>query len=170
MKGAESLSYGNAWEFFKKRELAGVKAPKKAKAATTGSGSGSGATQTPDISSISLPGEESNDVQVYETCDDIRKNINAHLVKPGITQASFCRELTAQLHTGTKIQSKQLADFRNKKGRRMGNTSSVFYAAYVYLEKIRLAEKKPKSKHREEMEGAWASQGGFDRVHGGHLG
>lgn len=102
MKGAESLSYGNAWEFFKKRELAGVKAPKKPKATATASGSNA-AAQMPDISGISLPGEGSNDVQVYETCDDIRKKINAHLVKPGITQASFCRDLTAHLHTGTKI-------------------------------------------------------------------
>lgn len=167
MKGAESLSYGNAWEFFKKRELAGVKAPKKPKASVA---SGSSAAQIPDISSISLPGEENNNVQVYETCDEVRKKINAHLVKPGVTQASFCRELTAQLHTGTKIQSKQLADFRSKKGPRMGNTSSVFYAAYVYFEKIRLAEKKPKSKHREEMEKVWTAEGGFDRVHGGHQG
>jgi hypothetical protein len=171
MKGAESFTYGNAWEFFKKREMAGIKAPKKAKAATaSSSASTSSAAPITDISNISLDGEESSSVQVYDSCDEIRKKINAHLVKPGITQAAFCRDLAAQLHTGTKIQSKQLTDFRSKKGPRMGNTSSVFYAAYIYFEKVRLAENKPKSKHRKEMEEVWAFQGGFDREHGGHLG
>lgn len=165
-KGAGSATYGNAWEFFKKREMAGIKTTKK-KAKTSSAAASAPAT---DISNVSLPGEESGGVEVYDSCDEIRKKINAHLVKPGVTQAGFCRDLTAQLKTGTKIQSKQLSDFRSKKGPSMGNTSSVFYAAYVYFEKLRLAENKPKSKHRKEMEAAWAGRGGFDREHGGHLG
>ena len=164
--GSGSDTYSNAWAFFKKRELAGVKAPKKAKAAPTASTSS--AAPATDISSVYLPGEDNDDVAVFDSCDEIRKKINAHLVKPGVTQAAFCRDLAAQLHSGTSIQSKQLTDFRSKKGARQGNTSSVFYAAYVYFEKVRIAEGKPKSKHRKDMEDFWAPQGGFDRVHGGH--
>lgn len=166
-KGLMSDTYGNAWEFFKKRQLAGIKPAKKAKATSASASSAAPAT---DISDISLPGEDNGRVEVYDTCDEIRKKINAHLVKPGVTQAGFCRDLMAQIHTGVKVQSKQLSDFRNKKGPRMGNTSSVFYAAYVYFEKLRLAEKKPKSKHRKDMEEAWSGRGGFDLEHGGHQG
>ncbi|PPJ61230.1 hypothetical protein CBER1_06706 [Cercospora berteroae] len=178
MDGAGSSVYGNAWMFFKKRELAGIKAPKKAKATAStstsasafGAGSSTAAPATADITTIYLPGEESGSVRIYDTCDEIRKKINAYLTKPGVTQASFCRDLAAQNPTGANIQSKQLTDFRSKKGARQGNTSCVFYSAYVFFEKLRLAEGKPKSKHRQEMEEVWASQGGFDIVHGGHRG
>lgn len=59
----------------------------------------------------------------------------------------------AQYHTqDKKIQSKQLADFRSKKGPYAGNTSSVFYASYVYFEKLRFKDGKAKSKSRLDME------------------
>lgn len=48
------------------------------------------------------------------------------------------------------------------KGPDTGNTSCVFYAAYVFFEKLRIVESKPKSKHREEMESIWGGKGGFD--------
>lgn len=52
------------------------------------------------------------------------------------------------------------------KGADTGNTSCVFYAAYVFFEKLRVQEGKPKSKHREEMEAIWASKGGFNTTRG----
>ncbi|KAI5359524.1 hypothetical protein Slin15195_G071510 [Septoria linicola] len=168
MVGAGSNTYSNGWAFFKKRELAGVKAPKKDKATPAATGTASTAAPATDISTISLPGEATGSVEIYDNCDEIRKKINAHLTKPGVSQASFCRDLAAQLTPGTKIQSKQLTDFRSKKGGRQGNTSCVFYAAYVYFEKLRIAEGKPRSKHRKEMEEFWTPQGGFDIVHPGH--
>lgn len=170
MAGETNSTYGNAWRFFKRRELAGIKAPKKTKtspsASTAQSGGSTPSQAHADISAIHLPGEETRSVPIFDTCDEVRKKINAYLVKPGVTQASFCRELAAQLPAGTNIQSKQLTDFRSKRGPRQGNTSCVFYAAYVFFEKLRLAEGRPKSKHRLEMEEYWAPQGGFDIVHG----
>ncbi|KAF2211736.1 hypothetical protein CERZMDRAFT_42545 [Cercospora zeae-maydis SCOH1-5] len=169
MAGAGNSTYFNAWKFFKERDRVGIKAPKKMKASTSPffvTYHGAAATAIPDITAIHLRGEETGSVPIYDTCDEIRKKINAHLVKPGVTQASFCRDLAAQLSPGASIQSKQLTDFRSKKGPRHGNTSCVFYAAYVFFEKLRLAEGKPKSKHRKEMEECWAAQGGFDTVHG----
>jgi hypothetical protein len=53
------------------------------------------------------------------------------------------------------IQAKQLQDFLSKKGPTAGAASRVFYAAYVYFEKKRLSEGKPKSKHRQDMEAQW---------------
>jgi hypothetical protein len=42
----------------------------------------------------------------------------------------------------------------------------VFYAAYVFFEKLRLAEGKQKSKHRLEMEEIWGGKGGFNITRG----
>ncbi|KAI1469242.1 uncharacterized protein F4812DRAFT_457781 [Daldinia caldariorum] len=49
-------------------------------------------------------------------------------------------------------------------------TSSIFYAAYVFFEKKRIAEGKPKSQHQLAMEELWAGRGGFDREHDGRTG
>lgn len=46
----------------------------------------------------------------------------------------------------------------------------MFYAAYVYFEKVRLAEGKPKSKHRLKMEEIWGDKGGFNVTRGHHRG
>lgn len=176
MGGCNSSVYANGWRWLRQREAAGLKMPdvkkrqlQEAKAAGAGaSGSKSSITTAaslPDISGIHLNGEEADSVSVYDTCDEIRKKINAHLKTPGLTQAQFCRDLYAQLNAPTikSIQSKQLADFRAGKGSRTGAKSTVFYTAYVYFEKLRIAQGKPKSKHRETMEEIWMSRGGFDR-------
>lgn len=154
--GSGSDAYMNAWAWFKKRELAGLTMP-TASAATQKKAKTSKArldNANADLSSIHLDGEERDSAPVFETCDVVRRKITAHLKTPGLTQAQFCRDLHAQLKMpGCKsIQSKMLADFRKKKGPMAGCTSSVYYAAYVYFEKRRLAEGKPKSKHRLEME------------------
>ncbi|KAK5112553.1 hypothetical protein LTR85_011245 [Meristemomyces frigidus] len=172
-KGDKSEVYVKAWKYFEKREIAGLKMPNKNKKLKTADGESStgasaGASKSasahPDISAIRLEDEESDDVPVYESCDEVRKKIAAYLRKPGVTQAQFCRDLYGQLHSDKRpksIQSSQLTAFRGNKGANRGNTSSVFYAAYVLFEKIRIAEGKPKSKHRQEMEEVWPE--GFDR-------
>ncbi|KAK5098226.1 hypothetical protein LTS08_006359 [Lithohypha guttulata] len=99
-----------------------------------------------------LEGEETGDVETYDTCDGVRRKVRAHLKKQGVTQASFCREISKCLGRGeTSIQSAQLASFL-KKGTMAGNTSKVFYASYVYFESIRVRDKKPKSSKRLQME------------------
>ncbi|KAI5207029.1 hypothetical protein E4T39_02150 [Aureobasidium subglaciale] len=159
--------------------MAGLKMPTKkqktaANAATAKSGAASSASSdkndaVPDISSIRLDGnrEEDDSVEVYDSCDEIRKKIAAHLRKPGVTAAQFCRDLLAQYHGEMKpsqIRSSQLTKFRSYKGADTGIASCVFF------EKMRLAEGKPKSKHRQEMEGIWGGEGGFDVTRGHHRG
>jgi hypothetical protein len=180
MGGSGSSVYYNAWAWFRQREVAKLKMPdvkkrQKVEADAAGPSSRSkpssssiaktAAVSLPDIRGIYLPGEETDNVPVYDSCDEIRKKINAHLKTPGLTQTQFCRDLYAQLNAPKckGIQSKQLADFRAMKGSRTGARSSVFYAAYVYFEKLRIAQNKPKSAHRETMEELWAGQGGFSR-------
>lgn len=189
MGGEGSSIYYNAWAWFKQREHVKLKMPDVKKRqklevdavaagsppSSTGGNRKSTSTSTakmlassvaglPDISGIHLPGEEMDNVPVYDTCDDVRRKINAHLKTPGLTQTQFCRDLYAQLRAPKckGIQSKQLADFRALKGPIAGAKSSVFYAAYVYFEKLRIAQGKPKTAHRETMETLWA-RGGLDR-------
>ncbi|THX90810.1 hypothetical protein D6D05_00021 [Aureobasidium pullulans] len=91
----------------------------------------------------------------------------AYLKKPGITQAQFGRDLLKQFHTDRApkgISGSQMQAFRGKKGPDAGNTSSVFYGAYVFFEKMRIKQNKPKSEKRKEMEEVWGP-GGFDIEH-----
>lgn len=132
-------------------------APGSSSSGGTGGSSSSSSKTTktlPDISNIHLDGQETDEVPVWDTADEIRKKINAHLKTPGLTQAQFCRDVYAQLNAPKckGIQSKQLGDFRGLTGARAGTKSSVFYGAYVYFEKLRIAEGKPKSQHRTTME------------------
>jgi hypothetical protein len=161
MKGMGSSTYDNAFIFFKKRELQGIKQPrKKVKKADE--------QQKIDVSGIHLDGEDEDEVEVYETCDEVRKKVNAYLREPNVTQAGFCREISKTFHTGRKVSPKTLTDFLSKKGPSAGNTSAAFYAAYVYFEKLRIKEGKPKSKLRQEMEEiwdgsrSWEGRAGFD--------
>ncbi|TGO50751.1 hypothetical protein BOTNAR_0381g00020 [Botryotinia narcissicola] len=146
-KGDQSNVYLNAFIFFKKRELQGVKPPKKPKVSKAEE------VKKFDVSAVKLDGESTISVPIYDSCDEVRKKIRAYLREPGIAK-TYPEE--------KKIQSKVLNDFLGKKGPSAGNTSSTYYAAYFFFEKLRIRDGKPKSKHREEMEKQWASEGGVD--------
>lgn len=140
MKGAECAAYPNAAAFFQKREEAGLKLPTKkqktAKDDGKGGKDGKAEAEKLDIDDVELYGEETDSVPVYDTCDDIRRQITAYLKKPGVTQAQFGRDLLKQFHTDRApkgISGSQMQAFRGKKGPDAGNTSSVFYGAYVVL-------------------------------------
>lgn len=158
-KGSGSATYGAAWEFFKKRELAGLKLPSKRQK----TGAAGGAAAAVDLSDIVLPGEDDDMVPVYDTCDEVRRKINAYLKRPGVTQAQFCRDIHAQLRRPDRparpFASHQLARFRGMKGPLTGCSSDLFYAAYVFFEKLRIKEGRPKTKHRREMEEIWGWTG-----------
>ena len=123
------------------------------------------------MSGVELEGEDNESVPVYDTCDEIRRKIAAHLREPDVTQAGFLRELAETLQDpSAKLQSKQLKDFQTKKGSLEGQTSRIYYAAYVFFEKQRLQQGKPKSKKRIETEKAWALKGGIDtKRRGGNM-
>lgn len=100
-----------------------------------------------------MTGEVNDAVEVYDSCNEIRKKLATHLRKDGVTKAQFCRELAQQYHQSErKVQSGQLDRFKSMKGPNAGNTHVIFYAAYCYFEKLRIENTKPKGKHRQEME------------------
>lgn len=167
-------TYVKASTFFKKRELQGLplkatNKPKKAKAmpgakATSGT---KGAADLLDVSGIELPNEEGGNVPVYDTCNEVRRKIRALIGKEGVTQAAFAREISKTFRDGRTASPANLRYFLGQKGPRGGNTSTTFYAAYVFFEKQRIKSGKPKSKLRLEMEDVHGWEG-MDTVHGGN--
>lgn len=171
-KGSGCAAYVAAWKFFKQREIAGVKLPGNKKQKTTGNAAGEGSSSSAaskaakgpvDLSDIYLDGEEDDAVPIYDTCDEIRKKINAYFKKTGASQAQFHRDIHAQLRGPDRpakpFAGAQLSNFRNSKGPIRGVKLPLFYACYVFFEKLRIKEGKPKSKHRLEMEELWYPAG-----------
>ncbi|KAJ4374500.1 hypothetical protein N0V86_007369 [Didymella sp. IMI 355093] len=135
LKGSGSTVYGQAWMFFKKRELQGIKPPRHPTKPKGGEATAAGAQAGPVLAAVELPGESDDKVEIYDTCDEIRRKINAHLKKPGVTQTQFLRDIAASYKRAPrKIQSSQLSAFRSKKGAYDGNISAVYYGAYLLRE------------------------------------
>lgn len=162
-RGVDNSAMAGAYRFFRKREAQGTTIPKKRKTAA--------APESDGLAAIHLDGEETDSVEVYDSCDEIRRKLAAHMRMPGVIQARLLKDLAAQFHAQgqpVKLQAKQLTDFRDKRGANAGNTSRVYYGAYVFFEKLRIKEGKPKSKHRLEMERLWAADGGVDTKRAAH--
>lgn len=107
-----------------------------------------------DVSGVTLDGEEDHSVPVFDTCDAVRRKINAILRKDGVTKAGFLRAAAAaSRHDGT-IGANSLNNFLRSKGALKGNTNAVYYHAYVFFEKLRLKQGKPKDKLQEGTEKA----------------
>ena len=169
-KGTASATYTSAWEFFKKREIIGWPAQSNKKGngrPRFGKAKAEGFDDI-DSSNVHLSGEEHDDIRVYDTCDEVRRKVSAYLKRTGATRAQFCRILHAQFNSRSapaSIQSSQLSRFRNSKGPNTGNTSSVFYAAYGFFEKLRIKAGRPKSRQRMEMERIWPNGVDRKRIH-----
>ncbi|KAH6670878.1 hypothetical protein F5X68DRAFT_264906 [Plectosphaerella plurivora] len=113
-----------------------------------------------DVSGITLEGEESQSVKVFDTCDKVRRKINRFLADhDDVTASAFCREIAKALPNDRKVQSKQLNDFLAKKGPTAGNTSCVYYTAYVFFEKRRIKDRRPKDQTRLKMEEIYKDEG-----------
>jgi hypothetical protein len=164
-KGICSNTYYNAFEFFKKRELAGLKMPRKKQKTAEKSkdakdtNSKKNEKDKYDVSDIHLEGEDKEDVPIFDTCDDIRKKINAHLRAASTTNIGFVRQIAETFPHPTDLAARHLTAFLGKKGPKNGADSPIYYATYVYFEKLRIKNKKAKSKKREEMEEIWDPYG-----------
>lgn len=164
-------TYFKAGMFFKKRELQGLplKASKPKKPKTAASTAAAKKKQDVDISEVTLPGEDKGAVPIYDTCDEVRKKTRAHLARDGTTQAGFVREISKTFPDERKVSAANLRYFMGQKGPLGGNTNVAFYAAYVFFEKVRVAQNKPKTKFREEMEKVHKATG-VDTEHGSGAG
>ncbi|VUC24638.1 unnamed protein product [Clonostachys rosea] len=123
-----------------------------------------------DTGDVTLPGEDTASVPVYDTCGEIRRKMRAILAK-GVSQAALARTLS-KMYPGSQgqVSPRNLGTFLKQKQRMHGNTSPAFYAGYVFFEKQRIKNGKPKTKTRQEMEEAhgktgvntdWSFKGGY---------
>ena len=179
-RGINSATFINAAIFFKRRELAGIGMPKQKKAKTQAATEALGkdqngaqgakskkqekedAARERDVSAISLPGEETDSVPIFDTCDDLRTKINRYMREtPGVSNASFIREINKSLpgNSSKSASTQQLTTFLSSKGPTKGAESGVFYAGYIFLEKLRIKQGKLKTKKRQEMEDVWGQKG-----------
>ena len=147
--GSGSNTYEAAFRFFERRRRQGIKEPTTKKVNKTKE------AEKLDTAGVTLDGELDGSVPIYDTCDEMRRKINAYLRDPNVTKVAFNKGLRNCLPEGTNLQSKVVNDFLAKKGALAGNNSATYYASYVFFEKQRLAQNKPKSKHREECEKQW---------------
>lgn len=144
--GVNSSTYEEAHRYFRKREESGMKMPKAKKAKASD-------VAKFDVSDVTLEEEARGEmVPVYDTCDEVRRKIQAHLREPGVTQASFGRQIAKAHKDGRAIQGKQIADFLRKKGESSGAESGVYYGSYVFFEKLRVKNGSQKSKSRTKAE------------------
>ncbi|KAH9890311.1 hypothetical protein F4778DRAFT_785466 [Xylariomycetidae sp. FL2044] len=151
--GKDCDTYLKAFTFFKKREATGSQHLEAEDSAETAD------ERKPhpaalDVSGVELDGEDEHKAPVYATCDEVREKIQAVLCEPDVTQAALLRAIAESFPAAEdrKIQTNQLHAFLEKEGPMAGNTSSVFYGAYVLFEKLRVKEGKVKSEARLEME------------------
>jgi hypothetical protein len=156
--GAGSCVYSNAFAFFKLRELNGENRRKKGKLVGDGESKVKGKEAAGEsFEGITLEGEEEGEVPVFDSCDEVRRKINQHLSKTGMSKAAFGREI-GKLFGGEeekKIGGGSVTQFLSKRGPMAGNTTNVYYGAYVFFEKIRVKDGKPMTEHRETMEDVW---------------
>ncbi|KAK8098167.1 uncharacterized protein PG998_013653 [Apiospora kogelbergensis] len=174
-QGEGSDAYMNACRFFKKRELQGLKVvPPKKKARSSVGGKDAGksekqkAADAIDTGDVKLDGEDEGEVPVYDTCDELRKKVRAFLKKDCVTQAALCRGISACLPGDQVVQARQLTTFMGKSGPTRGNNSPIFYGGYVFFEKLRIKDEKPKTKFRLEMEDIYGPGRGGKKKSGSH--
>lgn len=171
-----SVVYHNAHALIVKREKQGLPILPAAKKQRRDSAQGSSPAKSkespkkdsnsgpPNISDIHLEGEEREKVPIFDTCNEVRRKINQHIKKYGTSQTQFARDLTEHVSIGENVDGRKIGAILKKSGANAGAKSPVFYAAYVYFEKLRVKDGKAKTKTRNEMEEVWGA-GGMSRDH-----
>ena len=70
--------------------------------------------------------------------------------------SEFCRVLNAQCNARTNwLLVSDVQSFCSQNGPDSGRNSKVYYAAYVYFEKLRIKHGKGKSDERKVLESFW---------------
>ena len=95
--GINNHTYDAAFKFFKSMEEKGIKIPPTSnkRQKVNGGAEKIGAIGVEELKKIHLDGEENEQVEIYDTCDEVRRKIAAHLRKAGVTGAGFCCDIYA---------------------------------------------------------------------------
>ncbi|KAI0361756.1 hypothetical protein OH77DRAFT_459157 [Trametes cingulata] len=120
---------------------------KKARKADTAEGSSSGAKKGKSAEApknwrdVVLEGEDEGDVPIYDDCNEIRRKIRALQKEPNFKVTHWLKEIG-------NINSNSYQRFMKATGPQGGASNGTYYGAYVYFEKVRIAEGKKKTAKR----------------------
>jgi hypothetical protein len=81
---------------------------------------------------VTLPGEETTSVSVFDTCDEVRKKIRALLFRDGVPQAASLPEIS-KIYKYKKVSAANLRYFLGKKGPLDGNPNALFMPHTYFL-------------------------------------
>ena len=93
------------------------------------------------VRSIVLDGETEGRVPVYDDCDQVRRKSLDFIASFGIRISEWLRLLG-------NVNNKSWRDFVSYRGEKAGAANKAYYAAYVFLEKVRIASHEEKSSNR----------------------
>jgi hypothetical protein len=126
---------------------------------TSSGGTANKSNPIPDVSGITLQGEQRGSVPVYDTPREVRRKLN-QLVRKGASQAAMARALSDAVDSSDHAVSvRVLRTFLEQKGVLDGNTSTAYYGGYVLFEKQRVKDDAPKTAFRQEMERVHGAKG-----------
>ncbi|RPD63066.1 hypothetical protein L227DRAFT_608975 [Lentinus tigrinus ALCF2SS1-6] len=129
-------------------------AAKKARVSDVGEGSSSGAKKgkaktapaaPKDWREIVLEGEDEGEVPIFDDCNEVRRKIRALQKEPGFKITRWLKEIG-------NINNNSFQRFMKASGPTGGAGNGTYYAAYVYFEKVRIAQGKKKTPKRERNE------------------
>ncbi|TGO16382.1 hypothetical protein BTUL_0029g00730 [Botrytis tulipae] len=101
-------------------------------------------------------------------CNQVRLEIQNFIISGEMDVTNFQGAIGASGKSERGVLTKTLNNFMKQKDPH-GNQSPVDYAAYVFFEKTRVRDGKPKSQDRENSEKNWAWRS-ISRVYGPNLG
>jgi hypothetical protein len=106
--------------------------------------------------SLELDGEEDDELEADDTCNDIQEKITEYLKMEYVTRARVLKNISKNFKKNPRrFSSSQLFSFMSKTRPLAGNTQSIFYASYVFFERLREREIYP----RQKKERAWRKYG-----------
>ncbi|KZV92454.1 hypothetical protein EXIGLDRAFT_769001 [Exidia glandulosa HHB12029] len=94
---------------------------------------------------IILEGEHDGTLRVYDDCDDVRRKIRLLCATPRFERDAWLNELN-------DVDDDDLKAFMEAKGPQVGADNPTYRSAYVYFEKVRIRDNRPKTKKRMEAE------------------
>ncbi|KAF9028987.1 hypothetical protein BDZ89DRAFT_1065701, partial [Hymenopellis radicata] len=99
----------------------------------------------PTWKDIVLEDEAEGTTPVYDTCDEIRRKIRKLQKEPGFKVTHWLKDIGG-------INNNSYHRFMKLSGAHSGVENGTYKAAYMYFEKVRLAEGKKKSSKRKDNE------------------
>lgn len=99
---------------------------------------------------VKLEGEDEGSVPVYDDCNEIRRKIRLLQKDPDFKITHWLKEIG-------NINNNSYQRFMKASGPTGGASNGTYYAAYVYFEKVRIAEGKKKTAKRIRNEAEYSN-------------